>query len=98
MYEKKSDLTKKIKETKDSSMVSKLKIKLTDIENELDEIISFKNKEKVKEYVKECEAKDGKLSQQNLWKLKKKLCPTSKDPPTAKLDNHGNMITAPETL
>ena len=33
-----------------------------------------------------------------MWKLKQKLCPSSKDPPMAKCDNMGNIITAPETL
>ena len=32
------------------------------------------------------------------WKLKKKLCPIPTDPPMAKLDNSGNLITNPDGL
>ena len=29
-----------------------------------------------------------------LWKLKKSLCPYKKDPPTAMLDTHGNVVAS----
>ena len=33
-----------------------------------------------------------------LWKLKKKLCPKAKDPPTAMLDDEGNLLTSAESI
>ena len=43
-------------------------------------------------------AKDGKFSQSKLWKLKRKLCPAVSDPPMAKTDENGMMVTAPVLL
>ena len=33
-----------------------------------------------------------------MWKLKNQLVPKERDPPMAKMDNQGNLITAPEAL
>ena len=44
----------------------------------------------------ECE--EGGLNIGNLWKLKKKLCPYKKDPPTAMMDPHGNLVTSEKSL
>ena len=33
-----------------------------------------------------------------LWKLRKKLCPRSQDPPTAMLDTLGNLVTSPAII
>ena len=33
-----------------------------------------------------------------LWSLKKKLCPRAKDPPTAMLDDQGNLVTSAESI
>jgi hypothetical protein len=41
---------------------------------------------------------DGQFSQIGMWKIKKKICPRPKDPPTAKKDEFGNLITAPTAL
>ena len=34
------------------------------------------------------------MNAKSLWKLKKKLCPKVKEPPTAMLDNKGNLLTS----
>ena len=41
---------------------------------------------------------DGSFNQIGMWKVKKKICPRPKDPPTAKKDDLGNLITAPSAL
>ena len=41
---------------------------------------------------------DGKFSQGGFWKLKRKLIPRSTDPPSAKLDDKGNLITSSAAL
>ena len=33
-----------------------------------------------------------------MWKLKNQLVPKERDPPMVKMDNQGNLITAPEAL
>ena len=33
------------------------------------------------------------MNEKQIWKLKKKICPRSKDPPTAMLDDKGNLLT-----
>ena len=42
--------------------------------------------EKVKEF-------EGKINTNELWKLKKRLCPKSRDPQCAMLDSKGNLLT-----
>ena len=60
--------------------------------------LAAKNALTVKEHLNTLETLDGHFCHQGLWKLKQKLCPTNKDPPMAKCDELGNLITAPETL
>ena len=40
----------------------------------------------------------GNFSQNGMWKLKKSLHPLQSDPPMAKYDKSGNLITAPPLL
>ena len=69
---------------------------------ELEEVIANElgtiNAEAVKEYVDGMETLDGNFSQLGLWKLKQKLCPQRTDPPMAKLDMTGNLVTTTEGL
>ena len=60
--------------------------------------MSSSNTEAVKEYIGSIETLDGNFSQIGLWKLKKKLCPQITDPPMAKHDNTGNLITTTEGI
>ena len=41
---------------------------------------------------------NGEFSQCGMWKLKSKLCPIPLDPPTAKLDENGCLVTNTEEL
>ena len=52
---------------------------------------------KVKEHTKSMQL-GGRFSQLQLWKLKQRLYPRPKDPPMAKRDNFGNLITTPGPL
>ena len=45
-----------------------------------------------------CGTSDGNFSQIGMWKLKNQLIPKEMDPPMAKLDSYGNLITAPGAL
>ena len=44
------------------------------------------------------EVKEGGLNPNQLWKLKKKLCPESRDPPCAMLDDNGNLLTSNKAI
>ena len=69
---------------------------------EMEEAIAIEqsetNAETVKEYVENIETLDGSFSQGGFWKLKSKLCPLTSDPPMAKYDNNGNLITSHSAL
>ena len=69
--------------------------------NKLEEYISrhiAKEKDKkISEHVNDVKLL-GKFSQLKLWKLKQRLCPKPKDPPMAKKDLLGNLVTAPNEL
>ena len=67
------------------------------IETQLAKDLSSQNAKKVREYVKGVEV-EGNFSQLKLWKLKKKLCPKIGDPPMAKKDSDGNLVTQPSKL
>ena len=74
------------------------KHRLEQVELDIYENISARNAKVVTEQVAGFDTLDGKFSQIGMWKVKKKLCPRPKDPPTAKRDDFGNLITAPSAL
>ena len=41
---------------------------------------------------------EGKINGKELWKLKKRLCPKSRDPQCAMLDSNGNILTSDEAI
>ena len=72
--------------------------RLEEVEKYLNDHCAEKNAETVREYVQGVENDAGNFSQLKLWKLKQKLCPKNPDPPMAKKDRNGNLITSPESL
>ena len=72
--------------------------KLKEVELFLNERCYKKNAEITKEFIKAAENERGDFSQLKLWKLKQKLYPRACDPPMAKRDTEGNLITSPESL
>ena len=52
----------------------------------------------IKNQVEELKAAEGKFSHRGMWKLKRKLFPQGTDPPMAKRDSFGNLITSPDLL
>ena len=71
---------------------------LLKIEECLANFTGNKNALLVKEHVKALELSDGKMCNNRFWKLKRKLCPNTADPPMAKRDMTGNIVTAPDLL
>ena len=67
----------------------KSKAEIEEVESELaDEYF-----EKVQKASAGIDCEDGGNMATELWKLKKQLCPRSRDPPTAMLDNDDNLVT-----
>ena len=50
------------------------------------------------EQVAKLDTFDGKFNQLGMWKIKSKIMPRPRDPPTAKRDELDNLITAPSAL
>ena len=72
----------------------KSKKDLEAIENKLAELLAKDNYEKIIDEVGKIDCQEGGINSSHLWKLKKKLSPKCRDPPTAMLDNEGNLITS----
>ena len=94
----KADMEKVFKNSSSEAERSSAKNKLEQLEREIFELLSEKNAQIVIEQVACLDAMDGSFNQIGMWKVKKKLCPRPKDPPTAKKDVFGNLITAPSAL
>ena len=56
------------------------------------------NYNKIKEEIGNLKDEEGGVHIGKLWKLKKKLNPKCRDPPTAMKDEKGNIITSPEKI
>ena len=73
-------------------------MKITQIEEEISKMCAERNGNIVNNDIKSLGTPDGNFSQIGMWKLKNQLVPKEIDPPMAKMDKHGNLITAPEAL
>ena len=74
------------------------KKKLNEIEEILIEQMANKNATIVKEHLEQIEDTNGGFSNIGFWKLKQKLHPAAVDPPLAKKDKAGNLVTSPEAI
>ena len=70
------------------------KNKLEDVESKLAEKCALENYTKITEETKDIECDEGGFNSGKFWKLKKKLLLRPRDPPTAMLDEAGNLITS----
>ena len=69
---------------------------IEDIESFVSLRMSEKNATKISEQIAELSLGQGEFSQGGVWKVKKKICPRATDPPMAKRDSFGNLITTQE--
>ena len=69
------------------------KIELGKVEAKLAEKCDKENYIKIKNELVGIESDEGGYNAGKFWKLKKKLCPKNRDPPTAMLDKQGNLVT-----
>ena len=52
----------------------------------------------IREHIESCKSEHERFDQQSFWKLQKRIIPTQVDPPMAKLDALGNLVTTPNAL
>ena len=71
---------------------------LAKVEDTLANLCAESNYNKIKEEVEHMKSDEGGVNSGHLWKLKKKLNPKCRDPPTAMLDMHGNLVTSDEAI
>ena len=69
------------------------KTELEEVEGELAMICAKENKELIEKELEGIDCEEGGTHSGRLWKLRKKLFPKSREPPTAMLDQNGNLIT-----
>ena len=75
-----------------------LQDELDTVDNNIGELCAERNRNKVKELLKDDENLDGGI-QSKIWELKKKLVPNNLNlPPSAKKDEYGNLVTDKKTL
>ena len=94
----KTDLEKIIKNSESKEAIDAARHKLEEVELRIYKQISEKNVKIVTEHLAKLDSFDGKFNQLGMWKIKSKLFPRPRDPPTAKKDEYGNLITAPQAL
>ena len=71
---------------------------LNKIETKLADLCSEKNMQILNEEISNIDSEDGGINTQRFWKLKKKLCPKIREPPSAKLDSNGKLITSKDEI
>ena len=72
--------------------------KVDDLDADITEISSDYNARMIEEHVTKLSNSDGKLTHLGMWKIKNLVVPKERDPPMAKLDLKGNLITEPDSL
>ena len=77
---------------------NQIKRNLDMIENEISIICSEKNTKIVKAHLAELSGNEDQVCRLNMWRLKQKLCPRSIDPPMAKKDSNGQLVSEPGKL
>ena len=68
------------------------------IEENLSTLCAERNVKLVKEHIGNLEDSEGRFKPAGMWKLRSLLIPREYDPPMAKRDQFGNIVTNPNTL
>ena len=95
LFIKKDELKVKLAEAEDiSSDTDKLTDEIETITDKIANLVGEKNKEMTNEYLSNMKDPLDGFNQIETWKLKKRLAPkNSIEPPMAKKDSHGNLIS-----
>ena len=97
LFLKKESLKQKIEEAEEKEtldVIMKLDKDYQTVVEEIASICAKKNKDLVKDYLGTNTEEDEPHDQLKTWRLKKKISPkNSEDPPSAKIDSEGNLVT-----
>ena len=94
----KSKLKMSLKKTQNEEGKNAINIKINDIEKLLETLSSERNIKIIQEHIKLLGNSGDRLNQNGMWKLKNQLWPKERDPPMAKFDEKGNLISGTEAL
>ena len=72
--------------------------KIAEIDNDISKKFASKWAQIIKDEAEHIKTLEGNFSQLGFWKLKKKLYPQIMDPPMAKVNEKGMLVTAPNLL
>lgn len=84
-----------LKSENDISTKKILNKKMEQLDEELANMCAKENSEKIKEQVKKYSNFDGTFCSQGMWEVRKAVLPRPRDPPMAKKDKAGNLVTDP---
>ena len=71
---------------------------LQEVENKLSDLCAEDNLKLIREACGSISCEEGGMNSAKLWKLKKKLRRIITEPPTAMLDQHGNLVTTSKAI
>ena len=74
------------------------KNKLIIVEEKLANLCSQSNYIKINEEISDFKCEEGGINVGKLWKLKKKLSPICREPPTAMVNKEGKLLTSPKQI
>ena len=92
-YENLYNQLRELKGKEDKESINQIKKVIEAIAKEAE-----KKYDKVVEELKTMKPDGGKINSHKFWNLKKKICPKSKDPPSAMIDKDGNLLTTHEDI
>jgi hypothetical protein len=98
MIEKKTNLSFSLSSVKCKLVKMITENALQQIEDDISSKTAESNAQTVKKYVQYMDSSYGNFSELGMWKLKNQLCPTSIDPPMAKQDKSGTLVSAPNLI
>ena len=74
------------------------KVEFKKVETKLANLCAKANYNKICEEISDIKCDEGGVNSGKLWKLKKKLSPRCRDPPTAMMDFNGKLITSEKEI
>ena len=96
--EERKHLKNQLGSTKCKLLQTIIQQKIQDIEYYLALSISDRNAKKISEQFCEMTLGEGSFSQVGFWRVKNKICSRNGEPPMAKHDSHGNLVTSTQNL
>ena len=93
-----SDLKADLLGTRCKLLATILNQKIQEIGDYLSNEIGDKNAQKMTEQISSLTLGEGGLTQTGFWRMKRKICPKNTDPPLAKRNENGDLITSPSNL